>query len=83
MQLLSLRIATTHNVLPHSLLLFGVQVVDVAARIRGEFADVYRGRWRGTEVAVKKIRVYATLPNVVRLQREIVSPIFLIYLFYH
>ena len=79
LQGLCLQLAYVHDIFPQSLLLRDVEVANDATRIAGAFADVLRGRWKMTEVAVKKVH---TLPVASgnKLRRSQVSPTSLVYL---
>lgn len=55
---LTLKMAVSHSILPSTLVLRGVELVDGKQHGAGGFADVYWGNYRGYKVALKKLRVY-------------------------
>jgi hypothetical protein len=44
--------------LPHSLVINGLEVVDDRPYRSGGFADIYRGVYKGKDVALKRLRAY-------------------------
>ncbi|TCD67324.1 hypothetical protein EIP91_000245 [Steccherinum ochraceum] len=57
---LSLKLSITHNILPTTLILAGVECVGTISIGAGAFADVYIGTFRGEKVALKRLRVYVS-----------------------
>jgi len=49
-----------HTLLPGSLQIESCYYPAAVAHCRGGFADVWKGKCRGLEVAVKVLRIYAT-----------------------
>lgn len=50
--------------IPSSIIIEGV-MLDLIARAKGPvdgglFSDIFRGTWNGTDVAIKRLRAYAT-----------------------
>ncbi|THH32061.1 hypothetical protein EUX98_g2101 [Antrodiella citrinella] len=53
-----LKVAIEYNILPDSLILRDVRVIDKVQREVGGFADVFCGIYRGSKVALKRLRWY-------------------------
>lgn len=43
---------------PNALFLQDVQCTDTESRAAGGFADIYRGRWEGYDIAIKCLRIF-------------------------
>lgn len=65
---LSLKMAMKHDTFPTLLILRGVQRVVDHQHGSGGFSDVFRGTYRGSQVALKCLRAYAMMSKT---QREI------------
>jgi hypothetical protein len=56
---LLVKLSANTNILPRSLFVRGVDIPSIyATKSGGSYADIYRGRYEGFDVAVKKLRFY-------------------------
>ncbi|KAJ3487298.1 hypothetical protein NLI96_g3651 [Meripilus lineatus] len=60
----AVRLARDSEMIPSSIIIEGV-MLDLIARAKGPvdgglFSDIFRGTWNGTDVAIKRLRAYAT-----------------------
>lgn len=60
---LAIKIAICHNVLPTSFLILGVKRENAVHRWSGGFADIFCGKLGDTDVAIKRVRVFFTIPE--------------------
>lgn len=65
---LSLKLAIKHDILPTALFLRGVVCTETEGRGSGAFADVYCGSYGEMAVAVKRLRVYLSLPESKKIE---------------
>jgi len=59
-QRLIMKLAIASGMLPQTLVINGVNEVETAAASGGGYADIYRARYMGKQVAMKKFRVFET-----------------------
>ena len=55
--------AVTYNILPKKLLIEGVMCTSTDQQGAGGFADVFCGTYDGEIVALKRVRVFALMPE--------------------
>jgi hypothetical protein len=55
-----MKLAIASGMLPQTLVINGVNEVETAAASGGGYADIYRARYMGKQVAMKKFRVFET-----------------------
>ena len=56
-----MKIALRHEIFPAALVLHGVSCADNMQRLAGGFADVFRGSYSETQVALKTLRVQSDI----------------------
>ena len=66
------RMCARHALLPASLKIEHYDSLPGVLLYRGGFGDVWKREYRGREVAVKVLRIYATsdLPEITRVSRQ-------------
>ncbi|KAK7045989.1 hypothetical protein VNI00_006984 [Paramarasmius palmivorus] len=57
-QRLLVKLSEAQDILPSSLFIKGVKRQDSDAHLGGSFGDIYRATYRGSEVAIKRIRIF-------------------------
>lgn len=63
---LAVLLATSHGVLPVTLVLVGVERVNDEERISGGFADIFFGKLGGQAVAIKRLHVFRMTSEAAR-----------------
>ena len=58
-----MKVSLKYDILPGSLFLKGVKLIETDSRGIGGFADVYYGSFEDKPVAIKRLRVYVAAPN--------------------
>lgn len=68
------KLAKENNRLPAFLFLEGVCCENQEAVSYGGYADIYRGKHRGVDVALKRLRLFSMLEGQGKVNAELVRP---------